>query len=59
MLILKILNPDKYIATLNKDANLNIELRMGTGVGYVPSEDNKQANIPIGIYMQWILYFPL
>ncbi len=43
----EILNPDKYIATLNKDANLNIELRMGTGVGYVPSEDNKQANIPM------------
>lgn len=43
----KILNPDKYIATLNKDANLNIELRMGTGVGYVPSEDNKQANLPL------------
>lgn len=43
----KILNPEKYIATLNKDANLNIELRMGTGVGYVPSEDNKQANLPL------------
>lgn len=43
----EILNPDKYIATLNKDANLNIELRMGTGVGYVPSEDNKQANLPL------------
>lgn len=43
----EILNPEKYIATLNKDANLNIELRMGTGVGYVPSEDNKQANLPL------------
>ena len=43
----EILNPDKFIATLNKDANLNIELRMGTGVGYVPSEDNKQANLPM------------
>jgi len=43
----EILNPEKYIATLNKDANLNIEIRMGTGVGYVPSEDNKQANLPL------------
>ncbi len=51
----EILNPDKYIATLNKDANLNIELRMGTGVGYVPSEDNKQANLPMEfIYMDSI-----
>jgi len=43
----EILNPEKYIATLNKDANLNIEIRMGTGVGYVPSEDNKQTNLPL------------
>jgi len=48
----EILNTDKFIATLNKDANLNIELRMGTGVGYVPSEDNKQAGLPLEfIYM--------
>ncbi|MBV6479411.1 MAG: DNA-directed RNA polymerase subunit alpha [Ignavibacteria bacterium] len=48
----QILNPEKYIATLNKDANLNIELRMGTGIGYVPSEDNKQVNLPLEfIYM--------
>lgn len=43
----EILNPDKYIATLNKDANLNIELRIGSGIGYVPSEDNKQANLSL------------
>lgn len=50
-----ILNPEKYIATLNKDANLNIELRLGTGIGYVPSEDNKQVNLPLEfIYMDSI-----
>jgi len=43
----EILNPKKHIATLNKDANLNIEIRMGSGFGYVPSEDNKQANLPL------------
>jgi DNA-directed RNA polymerase subunit alpha len=51
----KILNPEKYIATLNKDANLNIEIRMGSGVGYVPSEDNKHINLPLEfIYMDSI-----
>jgi len=51
----EILNPEKYIATLNKDANLNIELRLGTGIGYVPSEDNKQVNLPLEfIYMDSI-----
>lgn len=43
----EILNPEKYIATLNKDANLNIEIRIGSGVGYVPSEDNKHMNLPL------------
>lgn len=43
----EVLNPEKYIATLNKDSVLNIELRMGSGIGYVPSEDNKHANLPL------------
>jgi DNA-directed RNA polymerase subunit alpha len=44
----KILNPEQHIATLNKDANLNIELRMGSGIGYVPAEDNKKYELPLG-----------
>ena len=55
----EILNPEKYIATLNKDANLNIELRMGTGVGYVPSEDNKQANLPLEFIAMDSIFSPV
>ena len=55
----EILNPEKYIATLNKDANLNIELRMGTGVGYVPSEDNKQANLPMEFICMDSIFSPV
>ncbi len=55
----EILNPDKFIATLNKDANLNIELRMGTGVGYVPSEDNKQANLPMEFICMDSIFSPV
>lgn len=55
----EILNPDKYIATLNKDANLNIELRMGTGVGYVPSEDNKQANLSMDFIYVDSIFSPI
>jgi len=40
----EILNPDHHIATLNKNADLTITLRIGTGIGYVPSEDNKEAD---------------
>lgn len=44
----EILNPDLKIATLNKDANLDIELRLAQGFGYVPSEENKKTELPLG-----------
>ena len=44
----EILNPEIHIATLNKDAKLNIELRLGTGIGYVPAEENKKNELPLG-----------
>lgn len=44
----EILNPDQHIATLNKDANLDIEFRLGSGVGYVPSDENKKNELPLG-----------
>jgi len=43
----EILNPDKHIATLNKDAEFNLELRIGRGKGYVPAEENKLPDQPI------------
>lgn len=39
----EILNPPHHIATLNKSADLTITLKIGTGIGYVPSEENKEA----------------
>lgn len=44
----EILNPDLHIATLNKDADFDMELRVSRGHGYVPSEENKQPDQPIG-----------
>lgn len=44
----EILNPEIHVATLNKDAKLNIELRIGTGIGYVPAEENKKNELPLG-----------
>lgn len=45
----EILNPDLHIATLNENAKLDIELRIGKGRGYVTAEDNKEADQPIGV----------
>lgn len=37
----EVLNPNHHIATLNKNADMVITLRIGHGIGYVPAEDNK------------------
>jgi DNA-directed RNA polymerase subunit alpha len=35
---IKVLNPDQHIATVNEDGELEIEVRVSTGRGYVPAE---------------------
>jgi DNA-directed RNA polymerase subunit alpha len=45
----EVLNPDHHIATLNEDADFEIELRIGRGRGYVSSEENKTLEQPIGL----------
>lgn len=44
-----ILNPDLHIATLDKEATLDMELMVRTGRGYVPAERNKEEGLPIGV----------
>jgi DNA-directed RNA polymerase subunit alpha len=44
----EVLNPDLHIATLNKDADFRLELKIGRGKGYVPAEENKLPDQPIG-----------
>lgn len=44
-----ILTPDSHIATLDKDATLDIEMTVKHGRGYVPAERNKEEGLPIGV----------
>ncbi|KAA3662794.1 MAG: DNA-directed RNA polymerase subunit alpha [Calditrichaeota bacterium] len=44
----EVLNPELQLATLDKDANLRMEIRIGRGHGYVSSEENKLPDQPIG-----------
>jgi len=44
----EILNPDHRIATLNKKADFKLEIKIGRGRGYVPAEENKLPDQPIG-----------
>ena len=45
----EILNPDLHIATLNKSAKLDIEIRVGKGVGYIPAQENIVPDQTIGV----------
>ncbi len=44
----EILNPDLHIATLNEDAEVNVEMRIMRGRGYVTADMNKLPDYPIG-----------
>ncbi len=44
----EVLNPAHHVATLAEGVTLNVELRISRGKGYVPSEENYQADQPIG-----------
>jgi len=45
----EIINPDLHIATLTKNTTFNMELEIGKGRGYVPSERNKKEGQAIGV----------
>lgn len=45
---IEILNPDHPIATLADDADIEIELVVGRGKGYVPADENRNPDFPVG-----------
>ncbi len=55
----EVLNPDQHIATLNKEAKLNMEMVVRTGKGYVPAENSKPANMPIGVIPMDAVFSPI
>ena len=44
----EVLNLDHYITELNSKGSIQMEIRVGVGKGYVPSEENELPNAPIG-----------
>ena len=45
----EVLSPDLHIATLDKDAQLEMEMTIRIGHGYVPAERNKEETMAIGV----------
>ena len=44
----KVLNKRHYITEINEGTTFNIELKIGVGKGYSPSESNELPNAPLG-----------
>lgn len=55
----EILNPDLHIATLNAGHRFYMEMTLDKGRGYVPSDKNKKANMPIGVIPIDSIYTPI
>lgn len=55
----EILNPDLYIATMEKGAKLYMELTASVGRGYVPADKNKQPNQPLGVIPVDSIFTPI
>jgi len=56
---IEILNPGLHIATLTKNTKFEMELEVGKGRGYVPSERNKKENQPIGVIAVDSIFTPI
>jgi len=55
----QVLNPDLVICNLDSKTTINMELSIEKGRGYVPAEENKKANAPIGTIYTDSIYTPV
>ena len=57
--LVEILNPDQHIATLNKEAKLNMEMVVKTGKSYVPAERINAKDKVIGVIPMDAIFSPI
>ena len=55
----EILNPDQHIATLENDADFNVEIMIRRGRGYIPGDENRVPDQPIGTIPIDAIYSPI
>ncbi len=55
----QVLNPDLVICNLESKTTINMELSIEKGRGYVPAEENKKPNAPIGTIFTDSIYTPV
>ena len=55
----EVMNPELLICTLDNSAKLDIEITIGKGRGYVPAEENRPTEAPIGVIAIDSIYTPI
>ncbi len=55
----QVLNPDLVICNLDSKISLNMELTIEKGRGYIPAEENKKPNAPIGTIFTDSIFTPV
>lgn len=56
---IEILNPELHIATLNKNAKFDVELRVGRGKGFVTASENVSPDSTIGVIAIDSIFTPI
>lgn len=55
----QVLNPDLVICHMEKSVNLNMDITIDKGRGYVPAEENKPVSAPVGTIAIDAIYTPI
>jgi DNA-directed RNA polymerase subunit alpha len=55
----EVLNPEQVIATLDKDATLEVEMYIKKGKGYVPAELNNEEGLPVDMIAIDSIFTPI
>jgi DNA-directed RNA polymerase subunit alpha len=55
----QVMNPDLVICNIHPGAGFQMELHIGKGRGYVPAEENRPADAPLGLIAIDSIYTPI
>jgi DNA-directed RNA polymerase subunit alpha len=56
---IEIVNPDHYLFTIGEGSSLKATMTVNSGRGYVPAEENKKDNAPVGTLAVDSIYTPV
>ncbi|MGB0788788.1 MAG: DNA-directed RNA polymerase subunit alpha [Marinirhabdus sp.] len=55
----QVLNPEMVVCHMDKKVSLTMEITIEKGRGYVPAEENKKTNVPLGTIFTDSIYTPI